>query len=468
MRILSVSRADVARTIATLRAQAGVRDVGETGTRRYPLAVTAPYYTNDPYFVGFSTTLNNAAPTFQAQPYVENADVPGQWDMHAIRLDDAFAYSQPGNGSNVSAANALGSASVKIAIIDTGADLTQPDLAPKVAFQQCYLSNPDPGVAQSTSSFVTDPDGHGTSVSGLAGAVPNNGFGFTGAGGRTTLYEYRVLPTPDADCFDSKKAPDDPQCASSSTDIISAIDDAVARGVNVISMSLGGLGPNKTSGCTSGGVDIDPGERVAVANALASNVVVVAAAGNDKNLLDAPGCDAGVIAAGASALADGSPNGAGNSNGSAIAPIEYVASYSSYGSPGAAFRSPNAWGIVAPGGDPKSNTDLDYLHWILNLWTSTPSVADDAAYDGCGPDYPGTAGNQPECRELIAGTSMSAPEVAGAAALILAVNPAYRVSPAMKRLFCSTADEINDAREGCGRLNVYRAMAVALGDTTPP
>jgi len=63
---------------------------------------------------------------------------------------------------------------------------------------------------------------------------------------------------------------------------------------------------------------------------------------------------------------------------------------------------------------------------------------------------------------------MAAPHVAGAAALILSVNPAYRSSAKMKQLLCSTADDINDSREGCGRLNVYRAMAVALGDPSPP
>jgi hypothetical protein len=38
----------------------------------------------------------------------------------------------------------------------------------------------------------------------------------------------------------------------------------------------------------------------------------------------------------------------------------------------------------------------------------------------------------------------------------------------MKTLLCSTADDIVDPKEGCGRLNVYRAVAVAIGDPTPP
>jgi len=38
----------------------------------------------------------------------------------------------------------------------------------------------------------------------------------------------------------------------------------------------------------------------------------------------------------------------------------------------------------------------------------------------------------------------------------------------MKVLLCTTADDIADPHEGCGRLNIYRAMAHAVGDPNPP
>jgi subtilisin family serine protease len=63
---------------------------------------------------------------------------------------------------------------------------------------------------------------------------------------------------------------------------------------------------------------------------------------------------------------------------------------------------------------------------------------------------------------------MSSPHVAGAAALILSVNPAYQSPTAMKQLLCSYADDIGDPNQGCGRLNVYTAMAHAIGDSHPP
>ncbi|MGH7717008.1 MAG: S8 family serine peptidase, partial [Vulcanimicrobiaceae bacterium] len=270
------------------------------------------------------------------------------------------------------------------------------------------------------------------------------------------------------------------QCGADTSDIASAIGDAVTNHANIISMSLEG-------GTCSGSNDNDPVEGTAVANAIANNVIVVAASGNESaNSVDAPGCDTGVIAVGATSLDDGTPNGTNNlgSNahpaGTQLAPSEYVASYSNAGSPGSALHSASAWGIVAPGGDP-SDSELsgtaDDLHWIEDIWTSTPfmSSASDITFVGeCTDDYPtSTATVAPvDCRTLIAGTSMATPHVAGVAALVLAVSGGasspYATASAMRTLLCSTADEINDSREGCGRLNAYRAVATALSDPSLP
>jgi subtilisin family serine protease len=244
----------------------------------------------------------------------------------------------------------------------------------------------------------------------------------------------------------------------------------VTNGANVISMSFGG------GSCMAGGVDPDPVEAAAITEALNHDVVVVAAAGNDGigTKPEAPACDAGVIAVGASALADGNADGthAAGVLGSAATPVEYVASYSNVGGsqmPGIA----SAWGIVAPGGDAASDMDYDNLHWIENIWTSTPfmATAGDMSFEGeCTDDYPySTAMLAPvDCRTLIEGTSMATPHVAGAAALILSVNASYQSPTLMKQLLCTTADNISDPSQGCGRLNVYRAMAHAVGDTNPP
>lgn len=464
--VLAVPTGKSASVIAALRVQAGVKSVAATGYRRTPSVVTTPYFPNDPYFNGFA-----GYGTYHVG-YDEAAAVPGEWDMHAIGLEHAFGYSQAGNGSGITNANALGSSSVKIAVIDTGQDTTHPELQGKIVYQKCYITSAD-GTSQSTSGFTNDPFGHGTDVAGLAAEATGNAFGFTGAGGNVSIMGYRVFPTPDDSCAGQNG---DSQCSADTTDIASAIEDAVANGASVISMSLGGENSVASGGCSSAGVDEDPVEGAAVADAIAANVIVVAASGNDGSspssaaALEAPACDAGVIAVGATGLGDGQQNGT-NSDGSTAFPVEYVAYYSDSGSSTASPKSASAWGIVAPGGDPGAGgNDNDDLHWIENIWTSAPFQANsgDTTFLGnCVGDFPAETGTI-DCRTLIAGTSMATPHVAGAAALILSVNAAYKSPAAMKALLCTTADDIADPHEGCGRLNIYRAMAHAVGDPNPP
>jgi subtilisin family serine protease len=395
--------------------------------------------------------------------------------MHAIGLEKAFGYVNGGNGV-MPTANALGSTSIKIAIIDTGVDANHPDLQAKIHYEKCFITNLSN--SQNSGNYSTDYLGHGTDVAGIAAGYNGNALGFSGVGGLAKIYAYRVFPTPDDNC--ANEGTSDPQCSADTNDIVSAINDAVAQGVNIISMSLGG-------GSCSGGVDSDHAEGMAITNALNAGIIVVAAAGNNAvqspGTIDAPACVSGVIAVGASALDDGQTTGTAsytrNVAGATSANIlEYVPSYSQYGSPNT-LHSSSSWGIVAPGGDPSSadvsNSTTDDLHWIEHIWTTTPYQANsnDHNFTGnCNSDYPvdsatmGTA----DCRTLIAGTSMATPHVAGAAALILAVNyAAYHTPAAMKTLLCQTADDLGgDTHQGCGRLNIYRAMAVALGDTSPP
>ncbi|HVA26653.1 MAG TPA: S8 family serine peptidase, partial [Candidatus Baltobacteraceae bacterium] len=297
-RVVRVTPATLASTQNALRAVPGVTDVSPS-RRLYAQTVSAPYFTNDPYFDGLPGA---SAPLYQT------ANTGGQWDMHVVGLEHAFAYSQPGNGSGITNAGALGSTSVRLAVVDTGTDLTHPDLSgASVIRTRCFLT--DPNNSLSTGTFVTDPTGHGTDVTGIAAAVSGNGYGFTGDAGNVSLMLYRVFPTPDDNCASpsSQAAANDPQCGAADLDIASAINDAVANGANVINLSMG-LGVNSSTPTCSNGQDPDSIEGNAVANAVASNVIVVASSGNDgANAISAPACDSGVIAAGASAYNDGQP-----------------------------------------------------------------------------------------------------------------------------------------------------------------
>jgi subtilisin family serine protease len=356
---------------------------------------------NDPYYVGFGA----------AAPYFETATLPGQWDMHVMNVSGAW---------DVVGASPKGAA---IAIVDTGADITHPELTGgKVTRTQCYVTFPSDS-KQSSGKYVTDTDGHGTNVAGIADANANNGLGFVGAVYSAPLMIYRIFPTtPDGGCQNST----DPQCTTSTLDEASAINDAVSHGAKVINLSLGGQ-------CSGNDV-----EYQAVENAIAHGVVVVAAAGNDgQGQLDCPAADPGVIAVGASALDD---------SGSVK---EVVASYSNY-----LMTNGSGHFLVAPGGDPSGNDDSDDLHWIENIYSSTAQEP-----GTCTPDFQSPAGVK-DCRLEIAGTSQATPHVAAVASLILAVRPSYTPAQVAAAL-CNSAANINDAKQGCGRVDAAAAVAYA-------
>lgn len=426
IQIVHVDPSQEQATIDRLRSSPFVKSVSVAAYRRLQSTTASSAFTNDPFFKGFSPA--NVPPLYQ------DANTGGQWDNHVICAANAWAYGKP-NSTGRTFPVALGG-TAPIAIIDTGADLTHPELA-NVTITETVLN----GVV--TSSGMHDNDGHGTDVAGIAAAAGNNSFGFAGVAYAAPLQIYKVFPDPPAaGCPPTSTSS---QCTALGSDIAIAINDAVANGAKVINLSLGDTQP-------------DSAEETAVANAIAANVVVVAASGNGAGdpavgqpSLDFPAADPGVIAVGASALDDTNP--------SALA--EKVASYSNYDN-----AHPGTWGVVAPGGDPcplssaSTCNDPDILHWIENIYTSTAS--DGSSSGACRPDPNGGIGN--DCRILIAGTSQATPHVTGAASLLLSVG---MLASQVKSTLCSTASPIAGGKAGCGRLNVYKAMAKAVGDPSP-
>lgn len=208
---------------------------------------------------------------------------------------------------------------VVIAILDTGADFTHPDLAGQFVSRGRDFVNGDDDAG--------DDHGHGTHVAGIAAAATGNGQGIAGVGYHARLLPVKVLDT---------------NGSGDTARIAQAIDWASQQpGVRVINMSLGCQCPSPAY------------LTEAVANARGRGVVVIAAAGNGGTSSPAsPASAPGVLGVGATDSAD---RRASFSNYGVNAKLAApgVGIYStlrggSYGNmSGTSMASPNAAGVAA-------------------------------------------------------------------------------------------------------------------------
>ncbi len=132
---------------------------------------------------------------------------------------------------------------VKVAILDTGVDPAQKDLAGKIIMQENFVVGDE----------QFDEHGHGTHVSGIVAADTNNNVGVAGTCPDCQLLIGKVL--------------DDHSFYGQYSWFVSGIEWAADNGAKVINMSLGGLYPSRAI-------------EDAVAYANRKGAVVVAAAGN--------------------------------------------------------------------------------------------------------------------------------------------------------------------------------------------
>ncbi|MEV7399399.1 S8 family serine peptidase [Streptomyces sp. NPDC091267] len=136
---------------------------------------------------------------------------------------------------------------VKIAVLDTGADATHPDLKGQILASKNFSGTPD----------TSDHFGHGTHVSSIvAGTGAKSGGKFKGVAPDAKLLEGKVL---DDDGFGEDSG------------ILAGMDWAVAQGADVINLSLGGTDTP----------DIDPLEAAVNKLSASSGVLFAIAAGND-------------------------------------------------------------------------------------------------------------------------------------------------------------------------------------------
>lgn len=82
----------------------------------------------------------------------------------------------PKIGANHAWSTTTGNSKIIVAALDTGVDLTHPDLAPNLISGYNAVRR----IAQSAGGQVADLNGHGTTTAGVIAAAGNNGIGITG------------------------------------------------------------------------------------------------------------------------------------------------------------------------------------------------------------------------------------------------------------------------------------------------
>ena len=265
-------------------------------------------------------------------------------------------------------------AGVTVAVIDTGVAAV-PDLTGQLL----------PGYDWVTGSAGGNADGfgHGTHVAGIISAVAGNGIGVAGIAPDVKILPLRVLGN---------------DGSGDTSDVASAVIYATQHGAKVINMSLGGT-------------DFDQTLADAVSYAQAQDVVVVAAAGNDKQ--------------------QGSP-------------ISYPAAL------------PN---VVAVGATDHNNTTAYFSNTGSYLKVSAPGVDIESTV----PTF-----KDPSGYEQLSGTSMATPYAAGVVALTRAAAPSLDAADIENAVY-STATDLGatgwDATYGYGLVEPLAAVC-SVSDCT--
>ena len=301
---------------------------------------------------------------------------------------------------------------IRIAVVDSGVDLDHEDLRDKVVAQvSCVGADGDPSRCRGSAQ---DDNGHGTHVAGIALASTGNGRGLAGVAPDADLLAVRVLTnTCDA-------AGDRCEAVGTSADVAAGIRWAADHGADVINLSLGGGALQSILGCAV---------CDAIDEAWSKGAIPVLAAGTDA-ALPAGFADAPAVVVSATTRDD--------------APA-------SYSRISADFLRSARWPVAAPGGEGETDPSDCATGGTPNGVLSTYWVAGRTDQYAC-----------------MAGTSMAAPHVSGALAILrgLGLTPQQAVA----RLLV-TADDLGvpgpDDAYGRGRIDLAAATRRDAPDRGP-
>ena len=343
----------------------------------------------------------SAAPVAAAEP---NDPLYGtQWYAKAIGLPEAWNF-------------AKGSPTVRVAILDTGVDLTHPDLKDRLWTNKGEI--PNDGVDNDGNGYIDDARGwdfvdddndpnpdmtdlgqseginHGTLVAGLIGAAGNNAEGVTGINWNIEMLPLRVL---------------DSAGSGRTSDVEAAIRYAIAQNVKVINLSF--------SGASYSGFLVE-----ALRAAHRAGIVIVVAAGNE-----------------------GDTERGGNLNIYPSYPVCYRG----------AFGEPILIGVSALDARDRHSSFSSYGSDCITVSAPGENIATTQVYRAGQTGYAKPYGNG------WSGSSLAAPLVSGLAALLLSINPA--LTPTEVRTMITAHAKNVDVQNGgyAGQLGSGRIDAAA-------
>ncbi|MCX6030419.1 MAG: S8 family serine peptidase [Chloroflexi bacterium] len=214
------------------------------------------------------SSVLQVAMALATDPHVEYAE-PDYFARSVVAPDDPH-YSEQWGLAQIQVEGAwdvvTGTAAIVIAVVDSGLDLSHPDLAPNQWTNPAEIGGNDldddsNGLVDdlfgwnfvSSDNNVADDNGHGSLVAGIAAARTNNGIGIAGVCGHCRIMPVKVMGA---------------SGIANYSDIAAGVVYAVGKGARVINLSLGGYSDSRTL-------------QDAISYAEAQNAVVVAGAGND-------------------------------------------------------------------------------------------------------------------------------------------------------------------------------------------